>query len=157
MKVAIVTGVSKGLGKYIAKGMLASNTHVFGTSRSENKTLQDVSKKHNMNYIFIPADLCSTDEVQQLIEKLQAELSGKKLECLYVINNAAMLTPISRSENIFDHDLQRHFQINVMTPMMLLNFFIKDSMENQYPIIGVNISSGAAEKPISGWSAYCSA
>src|SRR5690625_4358024 len=156
MKVAIVTGVSKGLGTYIAKGMLASNIHVFGASRSDNPTLNDIAKKQNMNYTFIPTDLTLEEEVQQLIKKIKDELNGKQLEYLYVINNAAMLSPIYRAENISDDSLQSHFQIDVMTPMMLLNSFLKEAMAKGFPLIGVNISSGAAEQPFSGWSPYCS-
>src|SRR5690625_21303 len=157
MKVAIVTGVSRGLGKYIAKGMLSSNIHVYGTSRSENKLLKDVAKKQNVDYTFFPADLSSTKDVQQLIDQIKEKLDRKKLACLYVINNAAIVSPVRRSENILPEELQSHFQINVMTPMMLLNSFVKEAMEKDFPIIGVNISSGAAERPISSWGPYCSA
>src|SRR5690625_3829310 len=157
MKIAIVTVVSKGLGTYIAEGMLHSNIHVIGTSRSDNKNLKELANNYNLKYTFFPADLCSVDDVSSLIERIKETLCRRKLTCLYVINNAAIVSPVNRAETIVNHELQRHIQINIATPMMLINTFLKEALEKDYRFIGVTISSGAANQPFSGWSAYCSA
>src|SRR5699024_12423702 len=47
-----------------------------------------------------------------------------------------------------------HYHLNVLAPMILMNTMINES--NNALFIGANISSGAADRPMYGWSAYCS-
>src|SRR5699024_6247426 len=41
-------------------------------------------------------------------------------------------------------------------PMTMMNQLLSFASKQEVKLIGVTISSGAAERPISGWSAYCS-
>jgi len=50
----------------------------------------------------------------------------------------------------------QHYQINVIAPTTIINELLTDTSNENYQLVGVNITSGAAERAISGWSAYCS-
>ena len=46
--------------------------------------------------------------------------------------------------------------LNTIAPMAITNYFLKKTTEKGVQLISVVITSGAAEKPSYGWSAYCS-
>src|SRR5699024_11785527 len=69
-------------------------------------------------------------------------------------NNAAMVGLIDQAQEIHPDALQNHYHLNVLAPMILMNTMINES--NNALFIGANISSGAADRPMYGWSAYCS-
>jgi len=57
MKLAIVTGVSKGLGASVAELFLKSNISLIGISRTENDELKKIAGSHNTAYEHLSADL----------------------------------------------------------------------------------------------------
>jgi len=154
MKYAIVTGVSRGLGASAAKYMLESGIHLIGISRSKNEELHVIAGENNVDYEHIECDLSDLDELNNVIEALRENVLGQELTHLYLINNAAMVGPIEKAQETSPEALKQHYHLNVLTPMILMNTIIKES--NNALFIGANITSGAADKPTYGWSAYCS-
>lgn len=71
------------------------------------------------------------------------------------MNNAAIVQPIKMGTEIQLDELTQHYHINVLAPMYLMNTFLNSCHHTNF--VGVNITSGAAERPIYGWSAYGSA
>lgn len=157
MNIAIVTGVSKGLGQSVAAYLLESTVHVYGIARTEAENLYQIAQENGVTYTYLAADLSDLAAVEQVIQDIQAQLNGKRISNLYVINNAAVVQPIQKSINIETAALQKHFQLNVVAPMVMLNKFLQFSVERDISCIGVNVTSGAAHTPFYGWSAYCSA
>ncbi len=155
MKVTIITGVSKGLGKALAEKFLREKMTVIGISRTDNEDLKHLVTK-GQSYTFISADLTKPEDLQSSLSRVKTELNRMSIDTLYLINNAAIVAPIDRAENVTAVDLQLHYHINVVAPIILLNEIMTVANSKQFKFIGVNISSGAAERPISGWSAYCS-
>lgn len=156
MKLAIITGASKGLGKSIAKEFLKEKIDVIGISRTDNEELHEFANEQRANYTFLSADLTLMDSLQSVISKLKSHIANQPIKTLYVINNAAIVHPIERAENVAAESVQLHYQINVVAPITILNELVSKATSENYQLIGVNITSGAAERPISGWSAYCS-
>lgn len=157
MNIAIVTGVSRGLGRSVAAYLLESSVHVYGIARTEADNLHQIARENGVTYEYFPADLSDMDAVIQVIQDIQEGLRGKGISNLYVINNAAIVQPIQKSTDIEAVDLQKHFQLNVVAPMVIMNKFLQFSVEKEISCIGVNVTSGAAHTPFYGWSAYCSA
>lgn len=154
MKYAIITGVSKGLGESIATFLLESNVNVYGISRNENKRLPEIAKENNVHYKHFPCDLGNLHKTEQTIEEMLQQLSEQEVSQLYVINNAAVVQPIKKATDTTGSELAYHYQVNVITPMMILNKFLQYSNGKKLSFIGVNVTSGAANQPIYGWSAY---
>lgn len=155
MNYAIVTGVSKGLGASTAKYLLESGIHVIGISRTDNDALYLSANDNDVQYEHISCDLGNTDELMEVIAEIKKQLQQIEINHLYLVNNAAVVEPINTAEDVDPKVLQMHYQLNVLAPMMLMNACISICQETTF--IGVNISSGAAERSIYGWSAYCSA
>ncbi len=156
MKVAIVTGASKGLGESTAAFLLESGIHVYGISRTCNKKLKETSAENNVLYKHYPCDLGSLEKTNQTIARIKNDLNEDGVNQLYLVNNAAVLNPIDQAMNIEGEDLAYHYQVNVISPMMLVNAFLAQCTEKQIPFVGANVTSGAGSRPIYGWTAYCS-
>ncbi|MFD1361356.1 (S)-benzoin forming benzil reductase [Lentibacillus salinarum] len=156
MRHAVVTGVSKGLGESIAKILMESGIHVTGISRSRQAQLADVAAENNVTYQHYACDLGDLAATEQTFQQISEALFLQEPDTVYLINNAAVLEPIDQSMNTSSADVAYHIQVNTTAPMVLTNLFLKKAAEHDVRFIGTTITSGAAERPMYGWSAYCS-
>lgn len=156
MKYAVITGVSRGLGESIAKYILESGIHVVGISRTRSEKLDQLAEANNVSFTHYSCDLSDVTEIENTFNKISSEVFTEKLTTLYLVNNAAVLDPINPSMNIDHNELAYHMQVNTVAPMVLTNLFLKEATEKEVAMVGVTITSGAAERPVYGWSAYCS-
>lgn len=156
MRLAIVTGTSRGLGEATAQLLLESNIHVFGISRSPNKHLETVADEHKIPYTHYSCDLSHIQAVEKTCKAISERLNETDIETLYLINNAAALEPIDKSININREDLVHHIHVNTVAPMLMTNYFLKQATEQNFHLYAVTVTSGAATRPVYGWSAYCS-
>lgn len=155
MRWAIVTGVSRGLGESVAKLFLEQGINVYGISRSVNGELSDHARENNTLYKHFSCDLSDTTAIEDTCEQISDQIFMEDPSTLYLVNNAAVIDPVNQSMNIKSEDLVHHVQVNTIAPMVLMNLFLKKVTAEDVPLIGVTITSGAAERPVYGWSAYC--
>lgn len=156
MKLAIITGVSKGLGESVATLFLESGIHVLGISRSKNDRLEKIAHKNNVKFHHYSCDVSKLDELEDTIEKLKVDIESYSPSLIYLINNAAVIDPINQASLLDNQAIIDHFQINTIAPIVLMNQLLSYSTNANRTFIGVNITSGAADRAIYGWSAYCS-
>lgn len=135
----IVTGVSRGLGKAIVELLLERGESVMGIGRSN--PFGDKIK-------FIHADLGNPKEVEAL------EFSFGENESVTLINNAGVLGDIGRISGLEDSNLEHVMQVNVFAPMALTRK-VYNSLPNKSGFTLANVSSGAANRSIPSWAAYC--
>lgn len=158
MRYAIVTGVSGGLGYATASFLIESGVHLFGISRTDKAALHDIATKQGVDYTHYPCDISVPQQVDDILNQLLTDIQHlNEDDQLYVINNAAVIQPIKQATAITNEELTYHYQVNVMSPIHILNTFLNQCTKQNVPLIGVNITSGAANYPLYGWSAYCSA
>ncbi len=79
-KIAVVTGVSKGIGKAVCEQLLANGATVFGLGRNNNNI-------SNSNYNFIHCDVRSFDSVQNAFNTIFTK-TNQTIDIL--INNAGL-------------------------------------------------------------------
>ncbi|ASK60902.1 short-chain dehydrogenase [Virgibacillus phasianinus] len=156
MRYAIITGISRGLGESIAKYFLESGINVIGISRSGSTTLDKFAKSNNVGFTHFPCDLGNVAEIESTFEQISKEVFIEDATSVYLVNNAAVLDPINPSMDIKSAELAYHMQVNTIAPMVLTNLFLKAATENDITMVGVIVTSGAAQRPVYGWSAYCS-
>ena len=136
----IITGVSRGLGKATAELFLEKGNKVIGVGRSH-------SIDHS-NFSFEKCDLSDKDQVAQLLRNRTFD------EPVTLINNAGILGVIGRISESEHLDLDLVMQVNVTAPMQLAKTVYHNcSKKSDFTL--VNISSGAANKAIPSWAAYC--
>jgi benzil reductase ((S)-benzoin forming) len=135
----IITGVSRGVGKATAELFLEKGEDVIGIGRRN-------SIQHP-NYQFHELDLQNPSE----IDGLDLEVPEEKVT---LINNAGIIGNIKRITDQDNWDLPQVLDVNVVAPMLLAKK-IYQGIEQKSNFRLVNISSGAANRAIPSWAAYC--
>lgn len=156
MKYAVVTGVSRGLGESIAKLFLEQGIHVIGVSRSNSDSLTEIAHQNNVSFQQYSCDLSDLQAIEETFSEIAAAIFEQEPSVLYLVNNAGVVEPVNKSMDINSEDLAYHVKINTIAPMVITNLLLKHACEHKVSLITAGISSGAAEKAISGWSTYCS-
>lgn len=143
----LITGASRGLGKALAETLLADpDTTVWGASR--HATIEHPRYHHQ------PLDLSDLTAVEHNLYKLLAPFADAA--SITLINNAAVLGDIGYVGQLRAEHFKWVYDVNVLAPAMLLNAFLAAYAQRGIPLAVLNVSSGAARRPMDGWAAYCS-
>jgi len=139
-KIALITGTGRGIGKALAELLLREDFKVFGYSRT--------NKIENKNFTFTKIDLSNLEEVQKIqFPKIDSSAS------VILVNNAATIGEIVPLNKKSETGIIHEFNLNIITPTIFCKKFIQSyKMVNK---LIINIGSGAANKAIASWSAYC--
>lgn len=142
----IITGASRGLGKALAEAVLQlPDTKVVGVSR--HATIEHERYQHQ------PLDLSDSVAVENNLAKVFGQWADAASVTL--INNAAVLGEIGYLGEQANEHFEFVFAVNVIAPAMLMNTFLSAYSGRLIPRTVLNISSGAAQRPVDGWGAYC--
>ncbi|RFP65291.1 SDR family NAD(P)-dependent oxidoreductase [Hymenobacter lapidiphilus] len=141
----LITGASRGLGRAMAEAALTRpDTTVIGICR--HATIKHERYQHQ------PLDLSDLAAVQHNLHKVFAHFPDATR--LTLINNAAVLGEIGYLGEQPNEHFEFVFDINLLAPAMLMNTFLSAYQDRELPRTILNISSGAAQRPIDGWGAY---
>lgn len=142
--IIIITGTSKGIGKYLAEYYLARNNIVVGCSRRK-------SDINNASYIHFLLDITDEKAVVNMVRKVYQDY--KRIDVL--INNAGIalmnhlaLTPLKKAENIF--------KTNYLGSFLLTREVAKIMAKKKFGRI-INFSSVAVPLLLEGEAVYASA
>lgn len=155
MKYAVITGASRGLGASVAKQLMAEGIHVISVARNENNGLKRAAAEAGTGYGHYNCDLASAEQVQNVFTEI-AETVFKDAEHVYVINNAGVIEPIEVAGALESSLILANVQVNLTAPVLISNLILQKALKTGTPTIIANVTSGAAERPIHGWSIYCS-
>ena len=143
MKVFYITGTSSGLGLALAEELLKDeDNQVVGIARN--------CKIAHPNYVHRKVDL--TDAVATAKIRFGDHLKAKKV---YLINNAGTLGEVGYHGQLDGSEMADAYQLNLVTPAILINNFLNAYSEKEAEKIILNISSGASVAPYPGWGMYC--
>jgi benzil reductase ((S)-benzoin forming) len=138
-----ITGTSRGIGKAMAEHLLLDKENkVVGISRNNSIT--------HKNYRHITFDLTDVEKVKDLA--FEKHEDAKRI-CL--INNAGSIGEIKQVGELHNEYIIRDYNVNLVTPSLLMNNFVHAYKHVVAEKIIVNMSSGAGKYPIDGWSVYC--
>ena len=143
MKYYYITGTSRGIGKALAKELLGKeNTFVYGISR--NNTIE------HKNYQHISLDMNDLNRVQEFTFGDHPDA-----EKIVLVNNAGILGHVTQVGNLYNEKIINSYNINLISPSLLINRFINQYKDHDCERMIVNTSSGAAQHTIPSWSSYC--
>ncbi len=143
MKLAIVTGASKGLGQALFEQLGDLGYQRLDFSRSA--PYQESRK----------IDLSSPEQAHQAVQTALADTDANSLEELLVINNAASNEPIGPPATHQVADVITHFNINVTSQILFLSAIMAKFRDSACRKVIANITSGAANFAFEGFSVYC--
>lgn len=138
-----ITGTTSGLGRAFTKIILKDpENYVFGIARTQVNQHEryrhfalDLSERA---FPFFPFD---TDGADTLV----------------LINNAGWIGPLLPLGEQSDEAIDASIGVNLVAPTILMNRFLKETRDFAGRRVIVNITSGAATKPIASWNTYCAA
>lgn len=145
MNTIVLTGISRGLGKAL-HDLLCSDF-------PEDKK------------IFISRGFSDINK-SGLIDYLDMDLSDKKIQCdsvdisnesnnVIFVNNASVIEPIRKVLDVSFNEVEKAMDVNFWAPLQLARYLAAESKRIKADFYIVNISTGAAVRPIQGWLAYC--
>jgi len=152
-KVVIITGASRGIGEAAARYLAAKGAKIVLAARNTNAIERIVGEITGDGGIAMaqPCDVSDYDQVKALMEAAVAAYG--RIDVL--VNNAGLIDPIAR---LCDSDPEKWGQIvdiNFKGVYYCLHSAIPEMLKSGGGTI-INISSGAANGALEGWSHYCS-
>jgi 3-oxoacyl-[acyl-carrier protein] reductase len=149
-KVAIVTGASKGIGAAVARGLAAAGAAVavnYSSSREgADHTVAEITSTGG-KAMAIQGDVAQAADVKRLFEETEKALGAPSV----LVNNAGVFQ-FAPVEAITEQEFHRHFDTNVLGPILTIQEAVK-----HFPASGgsiINISSIASENPVPHLSLY---
>jgi NAD(P)-dependent dehydrogenase (short-subunit alcohol dehydrogenase family) len=133
MKNILVTGVSRGMGKAIAKLLVEKGYYIYGiynTNQEEAEKLRTYLK----NVEIYQCDFTNRENTKSLIQKL------KQVRFHGIINSAGVFLPIN-FDNFDMRIWEETFEVNLNTPLLLING-LKDNLEEKASIINISSTDG---------------
>jgi 3-oxoacyl-[acyl-carrier protein] reductase len=148
----LVTGVSRGLGLEICKVLLINGHTVYGISRSKSQMFSKMQKEFNGRLFFKSVDLSNTKQLHTSVFK---EFINNKIRLDGLVNNAAVAYD-DLITNINIDQLQDMYRINVISPMVLTKYCIRNMIFNKSQGSIVHISSVSTHTGYKGLGMYAS-
>ncbi len=133
VKVALVTGISKGIGKAIATQLVDDGYMVYGTYNTGEAEAKDLKSNLKKLEIF-QVDLSQRSNTLQFVD----ELHGIEFDA--IVNNAG----IYQQEKFDDFDLSawdRTFEVNLTAPLVL-SLKLKDRIKDGGTILNIASTDG---------------
>lgn len=145
MKLAIISGGSKGLGSAIAENLHAAGYQVVEFSRSAPHAYS------------VKLDFSSPEQMLPVLTSNLEKLAAQAWDEILVVSNAASLSPIGPTAKKNSMAVLANINTNFTSAILFMSEVMKHFQSHACRKVLVSISSGAALKAYSGWSLYCSA
>jgi len=151
-KIAVVTGASSGIGLAVAKKFTAAGTKVVMAARNIDKMIEECEALPDSKAFMSPFQCDVTQASQVAVLADHASSISGKIDIW--VNNAGTIDPIARIENTDPLAWATAIDVNVKGVFFGI-FSATEKMRDHGGTI-INMSSGAANSALDGWSHYCS-
>lgn len=145
-RVCVITGASKGLGAGMAAHLLAQGHRLGLCARTK-------PEPHGANERLLCASVDVTDfeSVQSFAHNVRERFGHIDLW----INNAGVLGPLDKVSNLDGEAFMANVRTNLLGTFNGCKAYLEILSQEDTDGVLINISSGAALRGYSGWSAYC--
>ena len=143
MNFVIVTGITSGLVKSL-------HDHLVENCAGYKIFLSREEYPENDDSLYIKQNYNEYD-----FEVINSRIIGN-IKNIIFINNASTIYPIKKSMEISMADFQDAIDVNYKFPVALASMLAMKAQSLKCRLLIFNITSGAANRAIDGWAAYCS-
>lgn len=140
----VVTGGGYGIGKALATALACRGQSVLIAGRSKRHLIETAAQSDHIRYVCADVSLSEGRLAIQAALKDVPVIQG-------LIHNAGIIQPITPITEMDETSWQKHMATNLNAPLFLTNLLVEQLTNGRV----LNIGSGAAFFPVSGWSAYC--
>ena len=151
-KVALVTGASRGLGEGAARALADAGASVMLVARDGAlvaKVARDIAAKGGRAEAMA-CDVSDYAAMQKVVADTRSRLGGLDI----LVNNAGIIEPIAEVASSDPKVWADNITINLIGAYHAVRAVLPDMLAGGGGTI-INVSSGAAYRPLEGWSAYC--
>jgi NAD(P)-dependent dehydrogenase (short-subunit alcohol dehydrogenase family) len=151
-KVAIVTGASRGIGAAAALALGEAGASVVLAARGGSQAEANAQRINTAGgkAFALACDVSDYADCQHLVQQTMSRLGPPDI----LVNNAGVIEPISMVAAADPRDWARSIEVNLIGAFYAIRAVLPGMLERGRGDI-VNVSSGAAVRPLEGWSAYC--
>ncbi|SJM88754.1 probable sepiapterin reductase family protein [Zygosaccharomyces bailii] len=149
VKVILVTGVSRGIGRKVVDNIFSSKEDavVYGIARSE-APLESIKKQYGDKFFYVAGDVTDKTIVAKLVEDALARHG--KIDS--IVANAGVLSPVQNIKEIDVEAWKKLYDVNFFSILTLISLTIHHLIKTKGNVILV--SSNASTQWYSGWGAY---
>ncbi|MEJ0017749.1 MAG: SDR family oxidoreductase [Acetobacteraceae bacterium] len=151
-KVAIVTGASRGIGAAAALALAEAGAAVMLAARSVSQVEANAAAvtAAGGKAFAMECDVADYEDCVRLVQETARRFGPPEI----LVNNAGVIEPISTVATADPREWARCIEINLVGAYYAVRAALPGMLERGHGTI-VNVSSGAALRPLEGWSAYC--
>ena len=153
-RVALVTGASRGLGEGVARALAARGAAVMLVARdgaAVEAAARDIAASGGRAEAMA-CDVADYAAVERAVARTRSALGGLDI----LVNNAGVIEPIVEIATSDPAEWARSIAINLVGAYNAVRAALPGMLAGGGGGTIVNVSSGAAFRPLEGWSAYCS-
>lgn len=145
----VLTGVSRGLGRALAEGLIARGHTVLGCARAA-EAIDELRRQHGPPHAFEVVDVGRDDEVRRWAEGVLADGGTPDL----VVNNAGLINRGAPLWEIADEEFSLLLDVNVRGIANVVRHFVPAMIRRGHGVI-VNVSSGWGRSVAREVAPYC--
>lgn len=154
----IITGTSRGIGEAIAKKLMNDQNVLHCISRNTNPRLAVEARVKGWRLHDYGLDLNDGAKISGLVHDIFRDIWEDDVNEIVLINNAGTIHPIREiGDEEAGEAIMRNVTVNLTAAMLVTDAFVRETEGWTCPRKVLNMSTGAARRPIHGWSAYCAA
>ncbi|RAI59564.1 SDR family NAD(P)-dependent oxidoreductase [Roseicella frigidaeris] len=152
-KVALITGASRGLGEGVARALAARGVAVMLAARdgAAVATVAETIVAAGGRAASAACDVSDYAAVERLVAATRERFGGVQI----LVNNAGVIEPIAEIASSDPAAWARNIEINLIGAYHVVRAVLPGMLADGGGTI-LDVSSGAAYRPLEGWSAYCS-
>jgi benzil reductase ((S)-benzoin forming) len=156
MQEIIITGASRGFGRQVALKLAKPGRRLHLISRSE--AADTASEVRDLGAVAETwsIDLSRTDELENMFSPVLDAMKSEETDFIGLINNAGTLNPVGPLGKYDTEEYRSHLELNFVSPAVLTHLFVKRFQKLPITKRVIFVGSGASQRPIHGWSHYCS-
>jgi NAD(P)-dependent dehydrogenase (short-subunit alcohol dehydrogenase family) len=153
-QVVIITGGGRGIGAATADLLARAGASVVVTARSEEEieAVAEKIRRGGGKAVAVPGDVGDADAVEEIVESALTQFDRVDI----LINNAGIIWPIEEAAYADVDEWAYNIHVNLVGAYTLARNVLPVMIEQGHGRI-LNITSGAANNPVPGWSAYSTA
>jgi short-subunit dehydrogenase len=152
VKVAVITGGNRGIGKSVAIAFATEGCRVAISGRDEKaltETADEIRDRFHVDVLPIRADARSSQDAEKLAKRVESEFGPPDI----LVNNAGigLFSDVSRFP---EEDFRAVFETNVFGVFYITKAFLPGMIRHGGGHV-INVSSLAGKNNFAGGSAYC--
>lgn len=155
--VVVLSGPTSGLGRELLRALLFHGLPTIAVGRRLDRLADEIAGASGLLVTLDVdlADLMTPGAAESLDHRLELALEEADAELIILLNNAGVINPIGLVGDVSPSALQDPLSVNLLAPMVLTNACARSAKRLGGGLVVLNMSSGAALRPLPGWSSYC--